>query len=508
MAQARERALAFVKTHALLIAVSIAAALPLVLVRYPPLQDFPVHVATIRVLHDFHDPSFGFDREFDITLGRTQYAGFYGFGHLLAFLLGPRGAAIALVVFYLVGTILALRALLLALGRDERLCLAVVPVLYGATFAIGLMPFLCAFPVTIAGVAALVRCNVEPTPKRHGIVAAVALGLFFIHVVHLAIFFLAAFLFFPWRGARRTQLKTFVTFLPAGGALVWWLFSTNVGRRVLELGKEYGTTNRPRLDGALLDVVPWMSDAYPDMTDEITFGVLLVALAITVVLAHRTRTETPFAVRFYWVLPLVLFLLYLSGERARGWIWPLGQRYMLPAFIFAIPLLSVPKPEKERRVATTALAFAAFATIANVTMHFFRFQSEVGDFPQALAQIEPRKRVASLVYKSHARTSRFSPFLHFGSYVQAEKGGVVNFTFAGYDQWPFDFKRGRYPIYDGPATPRWDFFPAYTAETQPLGDYFDYVLARDRGKAPEPEGFRRKWRGDRWEVFERDTKRE
>jgi hypothetical protein len=80
----------------------------------------------------------------------------------------------------------------------------------------------------------------------------------------------------------------------------------------------------------------------------------------------------------------------------------------------------------------------------------------------------------------------------------------VAFTFAGYDQWPLDFNRGKYPLYDGPATPRWEFFPADVVATQPLAGYFDYVLARDRGRAAPPVGYRKTWSGSHWEVFERD----
>lgn len=499
----REEVLAWLKKHAVLIVVACLSALPIFVVRFPPMQDFPVHVATIRVIHDFHDPTFGFDQDYELTLGRTQYVGFYAIGHMLAYVAGPRGAAMLLVCFYLVGTVLALRSLLRALGRDERLCFAVIPGLYGATFAIGLMTYLCAFPVTIWGVTLLVRRKLEPTTLRHVAVAIVGLALFYLHVVHLGVFLLAALVFFPWMASNRTRIASAASFVPCAAALLWWLTMTNVGRRIFEVSKAWGSKNRPPLDGALLDMVPWTSDAYPDMSDEVTFGILLVALAFTTYLAFRTRASSTFTVRLYWVVPAVLFLLYLTGERARGPIWPLGQRYMLPTFMFAIPLLAMPEPKRERRWATAAIVAAALATIGNVTWHFVAFNREVGDFPQALAHMEPKKHVAALIYRSDARSSRFSPFLHFGSYYQAEKGGVVFFTFAGYDQWPFDFKRGRYPLFDGPATPRWEFFPGSAAAYQPLASYFDYVLARDRGEAPPPVGYRLAWAGDRWEVFVR-----
>src|SRR5688572_11738652 len=106
--------------HALLVAICTAVTIPLWLVRHPPMQDFPNHVATIKVLHDLGTPGAGLADDYELTLGRTQYIGFYVCGHALAFVLGSRGAALALVALYLVGTIVAVRQLLVVLERDER----------------------------------------------------------------------------------------------------------------------------------------------------------------------------------------------------------------------------------------------------------------------------------------------------------------------------------------------------------------------------------------------------
>src|SRR5207237_1740793 len=115
---------------------------------------------------------FHFDVDYELTLGRTQYVGFYAAGDLLAYVLGVRGATLAFVAFYFVGTLLGARSLAVALGRDERLGLAVVPALYGALTAIGLMPYLVAGPVMLWGVAALVRRKIAPSPRLHAAVGA------------------------------------------------------------------------------------------------------------------------------------------------------------------------------------------------------------------------------------------------------------------------------------------------------------------------------------------------
>jgi hypothetical protein len=246
----------------------------------------------------------------------------------------------------------------------------------------------------------------------------------------------------------------------------------------------------------------------------VTFALVLFALVLASWLAFRDRStqgrletsqpsEPAWRVKGYWVLPVVCFLLYLTGERSRGPIWPLCQRYMQLGALLAVPLLGMPTTPRRRRAATAAIVATGLVCIANSAWHFVLFNREVGDLPDALTQMDPNKHVAALIYWPHAKSTRFWPFLHFGSYYQAEKGGVVDFSFAGYDQWPLSFRKGRFPLYDGPATPRWEFFPRDVVSHQPLDTYFDYALVRDRGDAPIPTGFRLRWRGSRWEVFER-----
>src|SRR5262249_40856896 len=162
----------------------------------------PVHTATLRLLHDFHDPAFHFDADYDLTLGRTQYFGFYAVGDALAFFLGVRGAMLAFVAFYFVGTLLGARSLAIALGRDERLALAVVLARYGPLVAIGLMPYLVAVPVMLWGVATLVRRAHTPSARAHVTVAVIGVALFYLHVIQLGIFLLAALVLFPWRATN------------------------------------------------------------------------------------------------------------------------------------------------------------------------------------------------------------------------------------------------------------------------------------------------------------------
>jgi hypothetical protein len=162
--------------------VAVLASTPMWIVKHPPLQDLPLHLTTIRIIKSFHDPAFAFDRDFVLTLGRTQYVLYYLLGAVLASFVGVVGANVLLVCGYLGGTVLALRALLRALGRDERLCLLVVPLLYNVMLFYGLFPFLLGVPLMLWGLATAVAHFEKPTLRSGALLSILALSLFYSHI--------------------------------------------------------------------------------------------------------------------------------------------------------------------------------------------------------------------------------------------------------------------------------------------------------------------------------------
>ncbi len=58
---------------ALLVVACILLALPIWLVKYPPLVDYPNHLARAFVLHHLHDPNYDFGRWFAADWGPNPY---------------------------------------------------------------------------------------------------------------------------------------------------------------------------------------------------------------------------------------------------------------------------------------------------------------------------------------------------------------------------------------------------------------------------------------------------
>ena len=481
---------------------AILASAPAWIVKYPPISDLPFHVATIRVIHDFHDPRFGFDQNFVLTLGRTQYVFYYIVGSLLAYVIGVVNANVVLVSTYFAGTVLALRSLLRALGKDERLCFFVVPLLVNMMFMYGLLPFLLGIPIMFYGLATAVRYFEQPTLKRGALLSFVCLALFYSHIFTFGIFGLGFALMFPWTRPRE-WIRAGAPTLPALAVLAWWSRFTEAGRLVT--GAVTQTANDPRqpLDVALGDVHNWLTNTFRDTSDEAIFIAtgLLALLAIGLSQGEREVGVKKVA-RVYALLPLVCVVLYFTTTQGHGYIWLISQRFPILALMTAVPLICMPSGLRGALVGAGALALGTASTV-NTCEHFIKFQlDEVGNFDGALDAIPPDQHVCALMYdKGSAITNpTLVPFIHFGSYYQVHKGGVVMFTFAGYAHWPFKFRPDRLPPEGESARQRWEWTP----EQVPISEiypYYDYVLTRGTGFRPPPGTYVVKWHDGKWTVW-------
>lgn len=479
--------------------VAVFASAPAWIVRHPPLQDLPIHLTTVRMIRSFSDPAFGFDRDFVMTLGRTQYVVYYLIGAVVSWVTGVLAANVVLVSTYLGGTVLGLRALLKALGKDERLCLLVVPVLVNMMFIYGLFPFLFGIPLMLWALATAIGHFERPTLKSGALLGVLALGLFYSHIFPFGIFAIGFAVLFPW-GSPSRWMRALAPVVPAAAFTSWWLFFTTAGKLVLGAGTDNAVDPRKSIDAAILDLPNWFTNVFRDNTDE----VILIALAALVVailgLSQGDIDSSKAIARRYVLLPLACIVLYFLLPEGHGYIWLIAQRFPILFAILAIPLLRMPRGPRGALAFAGCLALAV-VSVTNTCRHFIDFErQEVGDIDDAIAAMAPRSKVCALIYDKGSSIMNNQPFLHFGSYYQAERGGIVMFTYAGYAHWPVDFLPGHYPPPGKPARLRWEWTPEQVPITE-IYPYYDYVLTRGNGFRPPQGTYHVLWRGDRWVVW-------
>jgi len=489
--------------------VAVMASLPLFVVKYPPIQDLPFHLAAMRVIHSYGDPAFGFQNDLVLRLGSTQYVLYYLLGSLLAYGLGIVKANLVLMCAYTGGSVLAMRALLRALGRDERLCIAVVPLLYNVMFLFGLLPFLVGIPVMLWGIAVAVRYFEAPSVGRGVLLAFLATSLFYLHVFPFALFGLAFAVMFPWRRPKGWFVAGLPT-LPALAVAAWWTWLTPEGRLA------QGALTHPEVPsklsplGKILDAYNWFGDVYRDLSDEAILGTLGGVVLLSAVLASRRLAgESQGAPRpglwRYAAVPGACFVLMLVTGEQHGHIWLIWQRFPLLLLLTVIPLARMPGGRAGTAITASLVVLAAVSTVT-ACVHWVRFErDDVGDFDEALRAMEPRSRVAGLVFDKVSSVVHRHPLVHFVSYYQLERGGVVEYTFAGYPHWPFTFRPDRAPPEGAPARLNWEWTPERVTSEE-LYPYFDYVLTRGDGFAPTSGTYHLSWQGHRWNVWQRDAR--
>jgi hypothetical protein len=496
---------------------AVLAVLPLWLVRHPPLQDLPQHLAAIRVLSDYGNAELGFKHWFQLSLGSTQYLSYYLAAWVLALPFGVFVANKLLLSAAIIGLPYALRALLRALDRDRDLALFAFPLTYNAHLILGFFNFIAALPLVLWGLALAVEQRVQPSRRRAIGLAVLAVVTFYTHVVPFGFLALGAALIAIGDSLKRTVLR-WLLLAPSLLAAAIWTRTAPAGNAVLgalsiQAGNP-GSGAQPlywSFGDALRQIPEWLTDVLHVEHDErllVVWGLLLL-LCIGLGAGARTDDERPSVdralrgtlIRRLACLAPLAGLAYFVSPASYDWIWPINTRFPLLALIFLLIVLPAPRglPRFALLVGVVITSAISFTNFIRVFQRFER--EEVGELDRAVNAIPKGRKVAGLIWDRGSNQVKFSPFIHAAAWYQAERGGAVMFTFADFPQSPFRFKPGDRPPR---VHPRWEWEPG---RVDPVNDlaWFDYVLTRgDPGSlAQRGDTFENVFRGSRWAVWKR-----
>jgi hypothetical protein len=461
----------------------VLALVPLWLVKRPPMQDFPQHLAAIRVLLDHDDPSYGLSNAVEIDLARTQYLAVYFVGCLLTRMVGTLVAGKLLFSAAIVGIPLATRRLLSELGRDERVALACFPFLYNAHVLLGFLNFVAALPLALYALVLAVRFRRGGSWQVGALLALMLALVFYTHVLPFAMAALGVALVAIQRDKQAT-VRGLLPLVPAGFASVLWSQSSPAGSSTADAmvaaftGQKLATTtfNGPEL--TLHELPSWLTDNLPGSYDQallwVSLGVLVGAVVWARAERHGPLVEGNSAGRRLWVLPLVAVVGAFVMPVSHDWIWPISGRFPYLALIFAVPVL--PAWERTRgKVLLVSFSLLAVLHIGQYAYAFRKFETEEATgFEEVLNTIPRGATVAGLVYDGSSLYVGRHPFMHFPAYSQAKNGGVYSYSFAETRQSPFSYRRPGGP-------PKVDFNRGWNPSYAPasvLAEYFDYCVMR------------------------------
>jgi hypothetical protein len=482
-----------------------AAAVPLWSSTFLPFQDAPQHVAAVRVLADYGDATFAFQRWFEVDLRRSQYLGFYLPAAALAKLVGPQAACrivLTLIVFALPA---ACWLLLRSFGRDTRLSVFAPAAFHTVPLYMGFFNFVISVPAAVAAVALVERELRAPSRHRAVLLGVAATALFWLHPSAVAfVLGAAAVLAVTSARPRHRMVRAMMPLLPAAVLLGGWAALAHVARPDADGSRPFW---QPFGD-QLLDIARF-GNVLVGHSDEL-FALAMISLwfAAAILRGPRALPER------WWRLPVVAALIlaaYLVTPVGVGYAWYIHTR-ALP-FLGFIALASTVLAR--RRLTAGLLAAAAALQIgyaARLVAVYRAFDAEAdrASLQQVLRAAEPGRRLVSLMFQQKSRWFQFEPYMHFGMYYEVERGGRARYNFAEVPWTPIRFRSDAPPV---PEPPDWFFRPERFDSRRHASDT-DYVLTRGGAGDPGapfvlleragPWSLYASWRGTRSAVIHRE----
>jgi hypothetical protein len=537
---------------AILALAGLAIIHPLWVALRPPIQDLPQHVAAVRVLTSYFDPSYRLKEYFELQLGKTQYLTVYLLAVPLAKVVGPIVATKAVLSLALVATPLAILRLLRALRADPWLACFSLPFVFNVHVAFGFLNFVAAIPLMFVGLSLAVEQRHAPAWRGQLWLALVLLACFFTHVVPFGLLGIAVVALTRWE--RRAISHQALVLLPSAVAAGLWLIASPAGRVVSSLGQTEGANALPAshiaLSAALGSLPDWVIHITTSEHENLRLVILMItALCLLVLVAampapafaqRDVQADAPLGgqadaraadklevvpargplgdqadarvaasgrdefTSFGRVVVLLLMPLsmvaYFALPSGYGFIWPICQRFPILAILLGIPAFAR-APRWALRAAQALSLWLALAAASEQT-ELYREGGNRGyrGFDEVVEQIPKGSRVVTLVFSRQLEGLQLTPLMHAAGWVQAERGGVSTFSFAEFPSSPFGYRPELRPPR---IPPRWEWRPDLVVPDRDLG-WYEYCLVRGwSGSLEQSRRFIEVARNDQWSLWRR-----
>jgi hypothetical protein len=444
-------------------ACAAAALVPIWSVRYLPMTDLPQHAAQISIWKHLSDPAYGFAGQFELNWF-TPYLLGYALARAFAAFLPVATAVKAVVTLAVVATPLAMDRLLARTGADRSLALLGIPLAFGFSFYWGFLNFIVAIPIGIAFVASCHGYARRPTLRRAIVLALFAIGLYFAHVLVLAVAGAAGALVIAAAapGPRAAALRVAPLLAPAPFVALW-AFRTQASESLVRTPDLWAIGA-----GRVLELPATLLGYAGDREAGAMAALLAVAVVVIGIRPRRSLLA--------WAPAAVALAAFLLGPfRAFGTFY-LYQRFA--AFTAPLALAATLPGTSARRVrlGRALLLLLVVGWMGILTLRFQAFDADARRFDTLVAAMVPARRVLALTFEPGSPAVGGFPFLHFAAWYQAEKGGVLGFSFATFFPELARYRAGAEP----PMTVGLEWYPElFRWERDGEYDYFVVRAASD-----------------------------
>lgn len=439
------------------------STLPIWLTPYLPMVDLPQHAAQIAALREYFSGNPEYVNLFELNWFTPYIVGYLAL-YALSSVFSVAFSTKLLVAAAIVGLPMATRRMLAFCGGDKNLAYLVIPASYGVAFSWGFLSFLVAAPLGILFFIVAVAHARNPTWIKAISIVLFSILLFFSHllVLILASAISVVYVFVTNAGNLRRQVTSILPFVAPVPAAIFWLLIVK------------------DTDSALRDAAADYPSLFYNVSGLLTKHAGLRGLGQIPGLVMTAATFAfPLLAGYRWSrsperwLPFALVLIFYF---AVPWSFLnsvyLNERFGI--FLAAFWFLAWDRPERIRPRMMLVPAAALLAFLAVNTVVFNDFAKESRNFNELTASMEPGKRVLQMPVHRNGPGLGTPAYLHFGSWYQANTGGIVEFNFAFFYPMMLHYR----DMADAGVGNRFSFWPTEFDWEEHNGDLYDYFIVR------------------------------
>ncbi len=326
-------------------AAGILLAAPILLFRYPPMGDLPMHEALVAILRHRGDPTWAPPGLYLVVAPQANQL-FHFLAYALSFVCGVTLACKLVVAATVVATPVATARLLRSLGASRWPALLAGPIAIGWTYRWGLVPNLLGFALFVAALPLLEQLARRPSPRTVARATVAAALVFFAHESTALLFAMVGSYFALVRGGalRAVLLRSVPVLATLGLAFVQLrVGSALTGANMQAIGNDYGLDPLARLQ-----ILPGaVFGGYDGIRLTVMSAVWLAALVCGAVAKGRSSKQE-LGVRValwryrYAVLALVFFFMFLGFPMSLAGTTLLAHRF-LPASCVLLVVACAPR---------------------------------------------------------------------------------------------------------------------------------------------------------------------
>jgi hypothetical protein len=447
---------------------------------FPPLIDYPQHVAIGALLRRMANPAAPERSLYDVNLV-TYNGGFHLAVAALSFLVSPETAGRLLLSLYPPGLAFAGLSLVRVAGRPSWYAFFLLPITLSFAVGWGFANYFISVPLSILAFTWWLRRQ----RGEEGLLLRIMIASFVLAYTHVlatlclcVMVGIAGLVLFPSYGA--TFSRRLVGLLKAPLALwpaIVWCMLVFVRNRYSPHANWEGWDDGidDPLWYKLLHLTAYAVGNFSDHTDQILLT-LAAAIMICVYKWNGDRADP-----LMRVLALAWAALYCIIPKVFIATWFIFERF--PTFALAFAAAAAPVIEgRGARALRSALASIAVVASLNTAWHLGRIPDEA-DANAIIDEIPAGKRAIMVTWSNHGENVILREmWVHLLAYYQARRPGLIAYSFAKFESMPVHYQLGKVP----PVVPggmEWDARKYDVAA--PYARYWDTVLVRTPDQNPD-----------------------